>query len=365
MRIVFLAAALFLIVFAWYHQNQSELALLGEAAPLWNFSWRTSWQTYALGIPFFFCLSTACMPAFRMHSGAVFALSLLLGTLHLGDLAFNNCEKVPFTSNRLDRPLFLASVPKVPERVWMTPDLEKTLLDSASNPTMLKEFQSWVCAAGYPNTNVMRGLYQLNDYNPPFLHPALNDWFVRLVTASSPAILENLTRLSGIRFPITSASLAPGPAWKKLNADTIPANGGQITLWDAPGARLATLFTRKAIDELDAGKVPEPLSQDPVPVAWEAATCRLDISHLPLATDSVLFLPWAPFQGWTARVDGVPTPFLRRNSSHFGLALSVMPGAKEVVCTYHQPLLEHALFMVFLGLFGLLSLGTFFRMPKS
>lgn len=352
------------------HQYFADLAPDGLAHPLWNFSWRTGWHSWIILIAVGMLLSFLCRTE-RGQSKAVFgAVWTLLILIHLVDLRVNTWERIMLTGAR---PAGSSLVQRFapdgngPEnRLWMTPDLELQIIDISDKAVMTEEYVSWFAASGFPNVPAREGWYQFNDYNPPFLNARLNDWHNRLMDSRSPAELSALLRLSGIGWLLTTDEFPPSPDWKMLATTPIPGATSTLRLWRLQAAHGASVMSEADLRRLDRREGLATVASAEISVTWNGNSVAFELPS-PIATtgsstashgaasitSTLLFAPLTPLRGWTATVDETPATILPRNG--FGLAIPLPEGAKKVVCRYRQPLFDHSMILVLLGIIVLVA----------
>ncbi|HQG29193.1 MAG TPA: hypothetical protein PLY73_11650, partial [Candidatus Ozemobacteraceae bacterium] len=213
------------------------------------------------------------------------------------------------------------------------------------------EHLRWSVSVGYPNLFSRFGIYQMDVYNPPFIHDTLVQWTARLDAASGTAEVEALRRLSGVRYIMTTIDMS-AYGWREVAVRPAPVGSWTARLYDAGPAPGAVVMSRTALENLDAGRSPASSDLVPVDLRWQKqdAAAVLPAGDA-LPAEAVLFVPVTPWVGWRLFLDdGLVSPIAR--GDRFGLAVSLPAGVRAVRLQFRQPWAYHALFAMFLGIAG-------------
>jgi len=193
----------------------------------------------------------------------------------------------------------------------------------------------------------------LNDYNPPFEHPALKSWCYRLYNSRESPNFERLIALSDIEIVITSESFTAPKDWKPIFSGNIPPNLGKYFIWKVPFFEAASLFPPGFSGDLQFASLPARLSGRSTTLNWESNECTISLGGPPVPEGTILFLPWTPLKGWTAYVNGEQREFIGNKS--FGLYLTLPAEIREIRLLYRQPMFGHSIIIMILGLIGIIN----------
>ncbi len=331
------------------HQWMGDQAIDGGAHPLWDFSFKTGWSFYLFlilsSLSLWYLIKSGSGPISRAGWGACTFLFILHGT----DLVLGARPALPPVSREeMQVPLFRGLASR-PGRYWNPPGFfEKILHPIGGTPTTFRSYITWVVGSGFPNTAAREGFFQLNDYNPPFAHPALEHWITRLNDASGTPIFADLAAISGIRYLLDFRDGKPGEDWNLARSREIPSGSETLKLWEAGHWNEASLLSAaqlRFLDEGGAGNLDGVVGC--ASVTWGFQGCDVEIPTPVPASLPFLFLPVTPYKGWFIEADGKPSQPLSR--AGFGIAVQVGSDTRRISFLYRDRLLEGALVHSALG----------------
>lgn len=335
---------LFVAVAFAVHFRMSELALDGAASTYWNHSFNVGWLGWLIaGVAAFLAWESSRLP---LAASGLLAVALVDVFLFLPMV-------MPLTDFGQPLPRITAGVDVNSGRLRLQKDFADCFLFPKNSENSQKAaYLRWAPSVGYPNMFSRFGIFQVDDYNPPFIHDALTRWTTRLDAASGTAEIETLRTLSGVRYIITTKDM-PMVGWKQIGAKVPPSGTWTAMLFDAGPTTGAVVMSRGGLTELDAGKLPALSELVPVDFRWrgQAGTAVLPAGTA-LPRDPVLFVPVTPWIGWRPFLDGTPVSPIAREE-RFGLAIPLPAGAREVELRFRQPWVFHSLFALCAGIVGI------------
>ncbi|HOY67141.1 MAG TPA: hypothetical protein PLP29_09640 [Candidatus Ozemobacteraceae bacterium] len=329
------------------HHWMSELALRDAASTFWNYSFGIGWAVWlTAGV-----VVILAIEALRMRLAA--AGLLLVAIL---DIYASAAMVLPVTDEKPVPAMITEGLDTESGRIRMGGDyVDRFLGTKYRHRSEVAAYLEWVPTVGFANSYARHGLYQFDEYNPPFEHGSLKEWMKRLDTASDTPSVETLRRLSGIRYVLAGEDQSRH-GWKLVRERQPPVGTWTARLYDAGPVSGAVLMPLSGLMALDMNGLPASASLTPVKMHWNGQTAEGALPGIGSASaGQVLFLPMTPWIGWQLSFDGRPAELLRR--SGFGLAAAVPAGARRFELRFRQPWAWHALFASCLGIIGVWFAG--------
>lgn len=330
------------------HFLMSERALEDAVSTYWNQSFNVGWLGWLIaGVTAFLAWETSRL---RIAAAGLLAVALVDVFLFLPMV-------LPITDSAQMPQRMTAGIEGTSGRLRLRKDfIERYLNKESRTRSEGDRHLKWSVSVGYPNMFSRFGIYQVDAYNPPFIHDALVQWTARLDAASGTAEVEALRTLSAVRYILTTIDMTMC-GWKEIAARASPAGSWTARLYDAGPVPGAVVMSRAALENLDEGGVPASSDLVPVDVRWrkqDATAVLPGVDALP--AEAVLFVPVTPWAGWRLFLDGrLVSPIAR--GDRFGLAVSLPAGARAVRLEFRQPWAYHALVAMFLGIAGAWAAG--------
>ncbi len=326
------------------HQWMSNLALGDAVSPYWYHSFTMGWISWLIA-------GITALLAWESSRIRLAAAGLLM--IAVVDVYSYSGMVLPITDAKPASSRITESIDVDSGRLRVQKDYVDHLLDFKSRGSEKhSSYLEWLPCVGYPNSFARFGIYQFDDYNPPFIHDALTDWTAKLDAATESAAIDTLRKISGIRYIMTATDKVP-EGWKLIRTKSSPFGTWTARLYDAGPTPGAVLMTLPGLNILDSGGIPASSSLIPVDLRWQGQSAAAVLpAGIAIRQDSVLFIPVTSWIGWKPELDGMPvTPIVRKG---FGLAIPLASGARTVDLHFRQPWAFHALFAAVIGMFGIL-----------